>query len=224
MDHVVITGGSRGIGLGLTHIALEAGHHVAVFSRHPKESKELKKLQETYPERLEIHSFDVSSESAGTEIKKALQHWQKIDLLFNNAGTYKKEDDQKNFVESFKVNSIAPYLIYQSLLPLLKKSSSPKVINTSSLMGSITENTSGASHVYRSSKSALNMIVKGLSLEHPEVTSVVIHPGWVKTEMGGENAPVEVKDSAAGIWKLQQGLKKSDSGRFFNYNGKELPW
>lgn len=224
MDHIVITGGSRGIGLGIATIALKTGHHVAVFSRHPEESQELKNLKNKFPDKLEIFSFDVSSETAGIDVRKALHKWEKIDVLFNNAGTYIKEDLQKNFIDSFKVNSIAPYLIYQSLLPLLKKSASPKVINTSSLMGSIEENTSGGSHVYRSSKTALNMIVKGLSLEHPEITSIVIHPGWVKTEMGGENAPVEVADSAEGIWKLQEKLKKSDSGKFFNYTGKALPW
>lgn len=224
MDHIVITGGSRGIGLGITRLALKANHHVAVFSRHPEDSQELKELQKKYSDRLEVHSFDVSSENAGEQIRSALSGWEKIDVLFNNAGTYIKEDDQKSFVESFKINSVAPYLIYQALLPKLKKSHSPRVVNTSSMMGSITENTSGSSHVYRSSKTALNMLVKGLALDNPEVVSIVVHPGWVKTKMGGESAPVEVEDSAAGIWKIQSALKKSDTGRFFNYDGTSLPW
>jgi NAD(P)-dependent dehydrogenase (short-subunit alcohol dehydrogenase family) len=224
MDHIVITGASRGIGLGLAEISLGEGHRVAAFSRNPKDSKELLQLKEKFPESLELYSVDVSSEDAAKSMRVALSQWEKIDLLFNNAGVAVSEDNQQAFVESFKTNSIAPYLVIQALKDLLKKSSFPKVINTSSLMGSIADNSSGGSVVYRSSKSALNMIVKCLSLDHPEITSIVLHPGWVNTQMGGSGAPTEVRESCEGIWRLQKKIKKSDSGQFFDFKSRSLPW
>lgn len=91
-------------------------------------------------------------------------------------------------------------------------------------MGSVADNDSGGALAYRSSKSALNMIVKCLSVDYPQVTSIVVHPGWVKTDMGGAKAPTEIKDSVKGIWEVQSQLKKSDSGKFFDFKGRQLPW
>ena len=93
-----------------------------------------------------------------------------------------------------------------------------------SMMGSIADNTSGGSYAYRASKAALNMINKSLSVDNSWLTTVVVHPGWVKTDMGGAGAPVEPRASALGIWKLVRGLKMKDSGHFFDFHGKELPW
>lgn len=91
-------------------------------------------------------------------------------------------------------------------------------------MGSIASNTSGSHYAYRASKAALNMISRSLSLDHDWLTSVVVHPGWAQTDMGGPQATVPVADSARGIWRLATGARRQDSGRFFDYQGTELTW
>ncbi len=127
-------------------------------------------------------------------------------------------------MDSFAVNTVAPFEITQALLPWLRKSTQPRVIHVTSKMGSIAENTSGSYYAYRSSKAALNMISRSLALDHDWLTSVVVHPGWAQTDMGGPQATVSVTDSARGIWRLANGAKRQDSGRFFDYLGKELTW
>jgi NAD(P)-dependent dehydrogenase (short-subunit alcohol dehydrogenase family) len=125
---------------------------------------------------------------------------------------------------SFAVNSVAPFEVTQALLPLLRKSSRPRVAHITSRMGSIADNGSGGYYAYRASKTALNMINMSLARDHAWLTTVVVHPGWVRTQMGGAEAPVEPQSSASGIWRLIEGLGRTDSGRFFDYTGNELPW
>src|SRR5262249_2933625 len=122
------------------------------------------------------------------------------------------------------VNSVVPFEMTQALLPYLKKSKQPKVIHITSLMGSIEDNSSGGYYAYRASKAALNMINKSLTRDHSWLTSVVMHPGWVQTDMGGPQAPTSTRDSAQGIWQVINGLGSEKSGHFYDFKGKELPW
>ena len=122
------------------------------------------------------------------------------------------------------MNSVVPYLITKAVVPKLKKGQNPKVIQVSSLMGSVQDNQSGGSTAYRASKSALNMINKNISLEEKDITAIVVHPGWVKTDMGGQGAAVEIPESASGIWKVIDGLSLKDSGSFIDFRGKHLPY
>jgi len=127
-------------------------------------------------------------------------------------------------MQSYQINTIAPFLMTKELLPLLKKSKAAKAVHVTSKMGSIDDNTSGGYYGYRSSKSALNMINKSLSIDNPWLSTIVIHPGWVKTDMGGSGAAVEVADSASGIWKVINNLTTKDSGQFFDFTGKKINW
>lgn len=222
MKHIVITGVSRGIGLKLAELSLERGDKVWGIARDPSGTEEIKKLFTKFQDRLVLYKGDVNNEELGKKFLKdsGASH---IDILINNAGIY-KDDDRKGFETTFLTNSIAPYFLTKDLLPLLKKSREPKAAFISSMMGSIADNASGGSVSYRASKAALNMIVKCLSIDEPWLTSLLFHPGWVKTRMGGENAPTEADDSAEGLISLIHSSTKNDSGSFRNFKGNSLPW
>lgn len=220
----VITGTSRGIGFELTKQALENGHQVMAFARNPQGSRQLMQLVKEYPKLLSVVAIDVAAEDAAEKIITALKSWAHVDTLINNAGIFAKETSRQDFLDSFVTNSVAPFEITMALLPWLKKSASAKVVNVTSLMGSIEDNSSGGYYAYRSSKTALNMINKSLSQDHKWLTTIVIHPGWVQTEMGGTGAPTPTEESARGIWKVTNDLSTSNSGGFFDFRGKQLPW
>ena len=221
---IVVTGASRGIGLELTKQALEKKSTVLAIARNPKDSKGLQELLKKYPETLQTLQVDLQDPEAMMKISSALKGWKQVDVLINNAGIYQKGETTEDFLKSFHVNSVIPYFVTKTLFPKLKKSQNPKVIQISSLMGSVQDNRGGGSTVYRSSKAALNMINKNISLEEKDIVSIVMHPGWVKTDMGGAGAAVEVLDSAAGIWKVIDGLTLKDSGSFIDFQGKHLPY
>jgi NAD(P)-dependent dehydrogenase (short-subunit alcohol dehydrogenase family) len=222
--NIVITGTSRGIGLELTRQALLRGDRVLAAARDPKSSGELQKLQKEYPQLLFPVAIDVENPEAGAKIAEAAKTWPQVDVLINNAGILTQGTKREDFLKSFTVNSVAPFEVTTALLPMLRKSANARVVNITSLMGSVEDNGSGGYYSYRASKAALNMINKSLSCDNPWLTTVVIHPGWVLTDMGGAGAPVRVEDSARGIWAVTQNLKPDNTGEFFDFRGNKLPW
>lgn len=222
--NVVITGASRGIGLGLAELALEQGHKVLAVVRDSKSSSALMELSQKYQGSMRICETDVASPQAPSLIAAAVQDWSALDLLINNAGVLKMDLTHGAMIDSFSINTVAPLLIAQALLPKLQKSKDPKVVNVTSRMGSVEDNSSGGYYAYRASKSALNMVNKSLSIDNPWLTTIVVHPGWVKTDMGGAQATTEIHESVAGIWKLATKIKSADSGEFFDFQGETIPW
>lgn len=220
----VITGTSKGIGLELTKVAIKEGHTVYAIARNLSHAKDLNELAAISKGKLHLIDVDLGLDDSVELIFKALQSVEEIDVLINNAGIYRDDESIQSFSESFKVNTIVPYFLIKKLTSKLKKSSGPKVFCLSSTMGSIAENSSGGSHSYRSSKSALNMIIKGLSIEEPSITFAVTHPGWVQTQMGGSGAQITVEESVSGLWKVLLNLKNSESGIYIDYQGRKLPW
>jgi NAD(P)-dependent dehydrogenase (short-subunit alcohol dehydrogenase family) len=227
---VLITGANRGIGLGLTNQALASGYSVIATCRNPDGARDLWELEHTYTERLKVVALDVADPSSVKGLKDRLPASLVLDMLINNAGLL--QGAKASFKETFlddveamlKVNSIAPMRVTQALLPFLEKAPAPIVANMSSKMGSVEDNTSGGYYGYRMSKAALNMFNKSFSIDFPKITSVVLHPGWVKTRMGGESAPTSVWDSTEGLWKVIQGVKPKDTGKFIEYTGELIPW
>lgn len=219
--NIVITGASRGIGLEITKLALKAGHNVLALARTPEDS-ELVNLQKEF-KNLSFEKIDLNDQNAYSKVD-SLVKFSCIDLLINNAGIYEQDDSVENFQKSYLVNSIQPLFITRALLSKLKQSSNPKVAFTSSMMASIADNNSGGSYSYRSSKTALNMLIKSLSVDEPWLTCLILHPGWVKTRMGGENAPVMPEDSAKGLFEVIMKASLKDTASFQDYQGSHLPW
>ena len=124
------------------------------------------------------------------------------------------------------VNSIGPLRLARALLPNLRAGSGRKIVNLTSKMGSIADNSSGAAYAYRASKAALNMATKSLAidLQAEGFLCIVLHPGWVQTDMGGSKAPVAVEDSIGGMLTVMDGLDAGDNGEFFDFSGARVPW
>lgn len=228
-QHYLITGTSRGIGLEMTRQLLEAGHAVHALSRSPEKSKPLMTLRESHHNQLFLFTVDVNSDAEVASFVGKMDQQAIIDVLVNNAGVY---GDARSFEklsleetkQTILTNSIAPMRITRALLPFLKRSNQPKVAHITSLMGSIADNESGGSYGYRMSKAALNMFHKSFTIDHPNIISLAIHPGWVQTDMGGENAPTDPAESVKGILKVISNASLRDSGRYLDFEGNELPW
>lgn len=228
MHTIFITGGNRGIGLALVRHYLNLGCKVHTTFRDIDSSEELIALQQQF-EQLTCHQLDVTDYPAIESLKTSLPA---IDLLINNAGSYGPKGygfgrtDVNMWRRVLETNTIAPLKLVEIFYPLLQKGSLKQVACISSKVGSMTENTSGGGYIYRSSKAALNSVVKSLSndLKDKGFTVVALHPGWVQTEMGGPNAKLPVSVSASGLAKVIEGLEPGDSGRFLNYDGSEIPW
>lgn len=219
--NTLITGSSRGIGFGLVTEALKAGHKVFAVARN---TASLKKLKDEFPDRLLPIELDISQPGGVEKLAGEIAKHGTLDILVNNAGMMTQGESAKDLADSFWVNATVPFLLTKALLPVLKKSSSPRVAQISTMMSSIADNTSGGYYAYRSSKSALNMLTKSLTIDHPTVSFALIHPGWVKTDMGGENAPTEIADSVRGIFKVISAMSLKTSGQFVNFKGDALPW
>ena len=217
MSVVLITGANRGIGLEFARQYARDGWAVVATAREA--SSELDALG------VRIEGIDMRDFGAVASFAERLDS---LDLLIANAGTYgprnpKSAEDGEDWAETFAVNTIAPFLLAQSVLPLVKQAGG-KLIAVSTKMGSIDDNGSGGFVAYRSSKSALNMAWKSLSVDNPGVPCAVLHPGWVQTRMGGPSAPLSPEDSVAGMRHVIDGLTAEQSGGFFNYDGAPIPW
>ena len=216
MPTVLITGANRGLGLEFARQYAADSWDVVATARQA--SPELDQLG-VRVEALEMSALD-SVAAFGSRLDA-------LDLLIANAGTYgprqpSNAEDAQGWSETFAVNTIAPYLLAQSVLPLVKRAGG-KLIAVSTKMGSIADNTSGGYIAYRSSKAALNMAWRSLAIGSG-VTCAVLHPGWVRTRMGGSSAPLEPEDSVAGMRRVIESLRPDQSGGFYNYDGSEIPW
>ena len=230
MTNVLVTGANRGLGLGFVKNYLGKNVNVVSTTRDLKSSKELLALKERFPNNLEIFELDLLKEGAGYTMANFLGD-RPIDILINNAGVgstnqHLQAVSPKPWLEVLKVNLIAPLMVTQSIIDNVKKGSDKKIYFLSSQLGSIADNTGGGMYIYRSSKTGLNQVVKSLSVDlKPQgITVVSLHPGWVKTDMGGPNAPVSIDESIEGMMKVIYATDIRDTGRFLNYDGKELPW
>jgi NAD(P)-dependent dehydrogenase (short-subunit alcohol dehydrogenase family) len=219
MPTILITGANRGLGLEFARQYAADGWKVVATARET--SSELDSLGVTV-ERLDMSDLE-SVASFGSRL-------QSLDLLIANAGTYGPKDvtnadDAQDWLGTFTVNTVAPYLLAQSVLPLIEAARG-KLIAISSKMGSIADNGSGGYLAYRTSKTALNSAWRNLALavRGKSVMAAVLHPGWVQTRMGGSSAPLKPEQSIAGMRKVIDGLGANDSGGFFNYDGASVPW
>ena len=224
MKTVLITGANRGIGLSLVKNYLAQGWQVHATYRSEKSSQDLLELE---GDNLTCHPLDVTDYQGLSEFANALPA---LDVLINNAGYYGPKGygfgntDIDEWRKVLEINTIAPLKLVEALFPNLQKGQLKKIACLSSKVGSM--NTSGGGYIYRSSKAALNSVVKSLSndLSSQDFTVLALHPGWVQTEMGGPNALIDTQTSAAGLVEVIESADLSRSGDFINYDGTALPW
>lgn len=225
---IMLTGINRGIGQAMCELALSQGHEVIGISRSPLPANH--ELASKHPGFTHFVADVTKAADLKNLEKKLAETTTHLDVLINNAGVLHDAElsfDQTTediFLKTFQVNLFGVHAVTQIAKNLLIKAKNPKVFSISSVMGSIDENASGRYYAYRSSKAALNAWNKSFSLDHPKIASIVIHPGWVSTEMGGAQAPVTPKVSAAGILELVQKRGLESTGKFFDYTGREIPW
>jgi NAD(P)-dependent dehydrogenase (short-subunit alcohol dehydrogenase family) len=222
MKNAVVTGANRGIGLELTRQLLDSGYNVHATYRSNKGG-----LEHIDSDKLSIYKLDVRDQM---QISNIVQSVDKIDLLINNAGVADgrwqsiSEIDMEHALEVLNVNAVSPVLVTQQSLPKLANGS--KVVMMSSLMGSISDCHSGRSYAYRASKTALNMFSMAMKneLDANGISLLIMHPGWVETDMGGPNAPLSTEESVSGIMQRIEEQDMSMSGRYVEFDGSPIEW
>jgi len=227
MKTAFVTGANRGLGLEFVTQLIKENFRVIAGCRNPESAHNLLTLLP--PE--DIIRIDVGDSGSIDQAARIIEEkLPSIDWLINNAGLGYDNDGSlatvsaDSMIESFTVNALGPLMIVKALCPLLKSYS--LVANISSKMGSVEDNGSGAYYSYRTSKAALNMISKNLSLEllAQQIIVLNMHPGWVITDMGGKNAPLTPEESIRGMIGVFKKAILADSGKFLDYNGQVIPW
>ena len=228
MKTIVLTGANRGIGLEIAKVLARRGDALHATARNLDDAKALKGLAAEHP-NVTLHTLDVSSDGSVSAFAKGLGDVA-VDVLVNNAGVSSSwaglsDLSSEEMLRVFDVNAAGPMRVTKALVTNLKRAQGV-IFHVSSQMGSIGDNTSGGAYAYRASKAALNMASVCLAheLRGDRIASIVIHPGWVQTDMGGVNAPKMPVDCARHLVKLIDDKGFAESGKFLKYDGTELPW
>jgi NAD(P)-dependent dehydrogenase (short-subunit alcohol dehydrogenase family) len=228
---VLVTGANRGLGLEFARQYAEDGWRVFAACRAPDSARELKALASQHADRLSVLALDVTDGAAAKAAAGRLRN-EAIDLLLNNAGVGSPPGqkigsfDYAAWLRVLDANVLGPARMVESLVENVAKSRDKRIVTVTSLMGSIADNSSGGSYAYRSSKAAVNAAMKSFAIDLAPrgITCAVVHPGWVRTDMGGAGGKLSAAESVGALRSLIDSLKRADSGKFFNYDGKPLPW
>ena len=233
MATVLITGANRGLGLGLSRVYLEDGWDVIAVVRNT--SPELEKLACS---RLDIRECQLTDDGELAAIADSLAG-QTIDVLINNAGRMAKtQGDTTEGVQGFghfnralwhdvfDINLFTPMGLSELLVEQIAGSDRGRIVTLSSMLGSMALNQSGGLYAYRASKAGVNAIMKSMAIDLAEhgIISVAMHPGWVRTDMGGSRASFDIETSVRGMKAVIDGLRPEDSGKFLSHDGSEMPW
>jgi len=230
----MITGGNRGLGLGLARAYLADGWHVIAVNRSRSAT-----LEDPGDGCLEIHRCDLTDDAELAALADALAE-RTIDVLINNAGRMASakftpgEDSGQGFGhfnrdtwhDVFDINLFTPMRMAELFADNVARSDRGRIVTTSSMLGSMEMNNFGGLYAYRASKAGVNAIMKsmGIDLRDRGITAISMHPGWVRTEMGGGGADIDVPTSVSGMKRVIDGLTPADSGKFLSYDGSEMPW
>ena len=229
---VLVTGASRGLGLEFVRQLLARGDTVIAACRRPAEAGALGALAAANPDRLQVQPLEPTDAGSRAALLQAIAaDWGAIDVLVNNAGVLASGErfgqlDAAHFRAAFETNALAPLLLAEAATPLLAKGRAPVAAYLSSVLGSIASTQSFYTPSYAVSKAALNMAVRlaAIAMGEHGIRSVALHPGWVKTDMGGPGAPLEAPASVHGMLHVIDTLPADARGDFIDYRGERLPW
>ncbi len=227
MPNVLVTGANRGIGLEFVRQYGADGWRVAACCRHPSRAGDLRAVDGN----VSSHPLDIGDFDAIDELARTLRD-ETIDVLVNNAGVYGAGPqsltalDYDDWAEVFRIDCMAQIRMARAFLDQVARSDRKVIVAITSKMGSIDDNSSGGAYVYRTAKAALNMAYRSLAIDLAPrgIIAALIHPGWVKTDMGGGGAPIPVQDSVAGMRRLIERMTPAMAGRFWGFDGAEIPW
>ena len=231
MPSTLITGANRGLWLEFAKQYLVDNWQVYAACRDPSSASELRRLADGSCGKLQVLSMDVSDlakvRAAAVELKG-----KPIDLLLNNAGIGGPRGqtigniDYETWARVLDVNTLGPMRVSEAFVDNVARSDRKLIVTIASGMGSISDNSSGGAFAYRTSKAAVNMVMRSLSVDLAPrgITCVVINPGWVRTDMGGPNARLTAAESVTAMRRLIDKLGPAQSGKFFNHDGREYAW
>jgi NAD(P)-dependent dehydrogenase (short-subunit alcohol dehydrogenase family) len=228
MTTILVTGANRGIGLEFVRQYAAEGADIIACCRKPAAAKELHALAKSG--KVRVMALDVGEASSAAALAQALRG-EAIDILINNAGVFGPEkqsasqSDYDGLAHTFRVNSIGPLIVSQALRDNLVRGHDKKLVVLTSKMGSISDSGTGAL-AYRASKAAVNMIMHVLARDWAadRILVAILHPGWVKTDMGGASALITPQESVRGLRARVAELSPQTSGHYLDYQGKEIAW
>lgn len=227
---VVITGANRGIGLELTRRFAAKAERVIACCRNPARASSLNQLATDSKGKVQTKTLDVTDYS-GVKALAAQLNGQGVDVLINNAGILgPRPDSRVQNVQAWRqvleVNTIAPLKVAEAFFDNLRGGRRKLIVNLTSKMGSVGDNGSGSAYIYRSSKAGLNAVMKSLAMDtaDEDFTVLLLHPGWVKTDMGGPDALIDVSTSVDGLMAIIDAANPSQTGSFLDYDGTVIPW
>jgi len=240
MPTILVTGANRGLGLELCRQYAAADWRVAGCCRNPGEAAALRAVAAAGPGRVTLHRMDVDSPEEVAAVAADLAG-EPIDILMNNAGTADaygtgvfegKDDpdirnyDMEGWLEVLKTNVISPGRVTGAFVENVAASEKKLIVMMASGLSSIGNTWQGGRYAYRTSKAALNMLMRGLGawLEPRGITLVSIAPGWTRTDLGGPNAHNSVEEAITGMRAVMESLTFEDTGSYWNFNGEWLPW
>jgi NAD(P)-dependent dehydrogenase (short-subunit alcohol dehydrogenase family) len=230
---VLVTGASRGIGLEYARQWLASDARVFGLARDPEASAGLMALASDHPDRLVPVRCDVADDDSVAAARRRVgEETDGLEVLINNAGIGGAHQgleslDMDRVRRTFEVNAIGPLRVARAFLDLLRAGERPpRIVNMTSLMGSIDDNRSGDAYAYRLSKAALNMATRNMAVDFAAdgIVAVALHPGWVRTDMGGAKAAIDVEESAKGLMQRFDALSLATTGVFEDYRGEAIPF
>ena len=227
----LITGANRGLGIEFARQYLANGWQVYAACRDPNSAAELRRLADESGHELRILALDVT-ELASVKAAAAELDGKAVDLLLNNAGVMGARGqtigniDYEAWAKVLDANTMGPMRVSEAFVDHVARSKRKLIVTLTSGMGSLADNTSGGSIAYRSSKAAVNMVMRSLAIDLAPrgITCVVVNPGWVLTDMGGPQATLTPAESVRALRRLIETLGPAQSGKFFNYDGREYAW
>jgi len=228
---ILVTGANRGIGLEMVKMAVSRQWQVRACCRNPHVAEKLNEVARMSAGLVSVHTLDISDKAQIQALAYELRG-DVIDMLINNAGVYGAmahefgNVDEQNWLETFKVNTIGPLNMAEAFVEHIARSKKKTIATLSSKMASMDDNASGGSYIYRSSKAALNAVVKSMSIDlAPKgICCVLLHPGWVKTDMGGPYAEITTRESVKHMFTILDKTTLDDTGSFYEIDGSIIKW